>query len=136
VQQPRIAPLLQYLVGAAVARSSPRFLDRPDVLDAAGGTDIFQMPTSCVKFLAGTDALRCLRFSDRLLRWYSECCKTPIGNTAAGGRFPVVGVIHSFMCHDADGRSRDEALGAPRCGIFQDSAVGPLEQHYGDSALN
>jgi hypothetical protein len=30
------------------------------------------------------------------------------------------------MDHDADGRSRDEALGAPLCRIFERSAVGPL----------
>ena len=40
-----------------------RFLERPDVLDAAGGTDIFQMPTGRVKFTAGPDAVHCLRFA-------------------------------------------------------------------------
>src|SRR6516225_6789794 len=49
----------------------------------------------------------------------------PIGNTA-GPRFPVVGLIHSFMSHDADGRSRDEVLGVPLCRIYERSAVGPL----------
>jgi hypothetical protein len=102
-----------------------RFLDRPDVLDAAGGTDIFQMPTGRVRLTAGTDAVRCLHFSSRVLRWYTDCCRTPIGNTA-GPRFPVVGVIHSFMCHDADGGFRDEVLGAPLCRIYERSAVGPL----------
>ena len=100
-----------------------RFLGRPDVLDSAGGTDIFQMPTGRVKLTAGIDALRCLRFSDKVFRWYADCCRTPIGNTA-GPRFPVVGVIHSFM--DIEGKSRDEALGAPLCRIFEHSATGPL----------
>lgn len=102
-----------------------RFLGRLDVLDTAGGTDIFQMPTGRVKLTAGTNAVRCLHFSNKVFRWYTDCCQTPIGNTA-GPRFPVVGVIHSFMNHDADGRSRDEALGAPLCRIFERSAVGPL----------
>lgn len=101
------------------------FLDRQDVLDAAGGTDIFQMPTGRVKFIAGTDAVRCLRFSSRVVRWYTDCCRTPIGNTA-GPRFPVVGLIHSFISHDADGPSRDEVLGAQLCRIYERSAVGPL----------
>ncbi len=35
-----------------------RFLERRDVLDAAGGTDIFQMPAGHVKLTAGADALR------------------------------------------------------------------------------
>ena len=102
-----------------------RFLERPDVLDAAGGTDIFQMPTGRVKLIAGTDAVRCLRLSSKVFRWYTDCCRTPIVNTA-GPHFPVVGLIHSFMSHEADGRSGDEALGPPLCRIYERSAVGPL----------
>ena len=104
-----------------------RFLERPDVLDSAGGTDIFQMPPGRVKLTAGTDAVRCLRLSDKgVLRWYTECCRTPIGNTAASPRFPVIAVVHSFMVYGADGRSRDEVLGPPLCRIYEGSAVGPL----------
>jgi hypothetical protein len=102
-----------------------RFLERPDVLDPAGGTDIFHMPTGRVKLTAGTDVVRCLQLSSKVFRWYTDCCRTPIGNTA-GPRFPIVGLIHSFMDHDADGRSRDEVLGAPLCRFFERSAVGPL----------
>src|SRR5260370_29266783 len=83
------------------------------------------MPTGLVKLTAGTDAVRCLHFSTKVFRWYTDCCRTPIGNTA-GPRFPVVGLIHSFMSRDADGRSRDEVLGAPLCRIDDRSAVGPL----------
>jgi hypothetical protein len=103
-----------------------RFLDRADVLDRAGGTDIFHMPPARVKLTAGTDALRCLRLSSKVLRWYSECCRTPIANTPAGPGFPVIGMVHAFMDHAADGRSRDEVLGPPLCSIFERSAVGPL----------
>ena len=102
-----------------------RFLERPDVLDTAGGTDIFQMPTGRVKLTTGADAVRCLHVSSKVFRWYTDCCRTPIGNTA-GPRFPVVGLIHSFMSHDEDGRLRDEVLGAPLCRIFERSAVEPL----------
>jgi hypothetical protein len=77
-----------------------------------------------VKLTAGTDAVRCLQFSSRVLRWYTECCRTPIANTAAGPRFPVIGLIHSFMSDDAG--TRDEVLGPLLCRIFEHSAVGPL----------
>jgi hypothetical protein len=105
-----------------------RFLKRPDVLDGAGGTDIFQMPPARVKLTGGTDAVRCLRLSDKsaVLRWYADCCQTPIGNTAASPRFPIIAVVHSFMAQEAHGRSRDEVLGAPLCRIYERSAVGPL----------
>ena len=109
-----------------------RFLDRPDVLDAAGGTDIFQMPPGRVKLTAGADALRCLRLGDKtpVMRWYADCCRTLIANTA-GPRFPVIGLIHSFIDpafteNLADGRSRDDVLGAPLCRIHERSATGPL----------
>jgi hypothetical protein len=107
-------------------QSFARFLGRPDVLDPAGGTDIFQMPPARVRLTEGADALRCVRLSDRVLRWYADCCRTPIANTAAGPRFPLVAVIHAFMDHEAGGRSRDEVLGPPLCRIFERSAIGPL----------
>ena len=59
------------------------------MVDPAGGTDIFQMPPGRVKITAGTDAMRCLRLSNKVLRWYIDCCRTPIANTAARPRFPV-----------------------------------------------
>jgi uncharacterized protein DUF6151 len=102
-----------------------RFLKRPDVLDGAGGTDIFHMPAGRVKLGAGEDAVRCLQLSSRVFRWYADCCKTPVANTA-GPRFPVVGLIHSFISLDADGLTLDEVLGARLCRIFEDSAVAPL----------
>jgi Family of unknown function (DUF6151) len=105
-----------------------RFLDRMDVLDMAGGTDIFQIAPARVQFAAGVGALRCLRLRDntQVLRWYTDCCRTPIANTAASPRFPIVALIHSFMDNDAIGHSRDEVLGPPRCRIYGRSAVGPL----------
>src|SRR5262245_1992629 len=85
------------------------------------------MPPGRVKLTTGTDALRCLRLSAKgVLRWYTDCCRTPIGNTAASPRFPVIAVVHSFMVHETDGRSRDEVLGAPLCRIYERSAVAPL----------
>jgi Family of unknown function (DUF6151) len=99
-----------------------RFLERPDVLDSAGGTDIFHMPAGRVKLGAGTDAVRSVQYSGKVFRWYAYCCKTPIANTAGPG-FPVVGLIHAFMDHASDGRSRDEVLGAPLCRIFEQSAT-------------
>jgi hypothetical protein len=103
-----------------------RFLDRADVLDSAGGTNIFHMPPGRVRLTAGTDAMRCLRFSNKVLRWYSECCRTPIANTAAAPGFPVLGVVHSFMDQGAGARSLDEALGPPLCRLYERSATGPL----------
>ena len=100
-----------------------RFLERPDVLDTAGGTDIFQMPIGRVKLTSGIDAVRCLSFSRRVFRWYTDCCRTPIGNTA-GPRVPVIGLIHSFI--SGDSLVLNELLGPPLCRIFERGATGSL----------
>ncbi len=103
-----------------------RFLGRADVLDDAGGTDIFQMPVGRIKITTGRDAVGCLRLSKQgVYRWHTDCCRTPIGNTM-GPHVPMIGVIHSFMDHEAGGHSRDVALGPPLCRIFERSALGPL----------
>jgi len=106
-------------------REFARFLDRPDVLDAAGGTDIFQLPPARVRLTAGTDALRCMHVTPKVFRWYADCCRTPIANTAGPG-FPVVALIHSIMDVAATGCSRDELLGPPLCRIYEGSATAPL----------
>jgi hypothetical protein len=124
---------LRFLCYCKDCQAFARFLERADVLDAAGGTDIVQMPPGRVTLTAGTDALRCLCLGNRgVLRWYAGCCRTPIANTANQPGFPVLGMIHSFTDqvlnhHLADGtRSRDEVLGPPLCRIHERSAVGPL----------
>jgi hypothetical protein len=103
-----------------------RFLDRPDVLDAAGGTDIFQMPPGRLRITAGVEAMQCVAISKKVLRWYAACCRTPIANTAAVSRFPIAAIIHPFMDHEAGRRTRDDALGPPLCRIFDRSATAPL----------
>jgi hypothetical protein len=90
------------------------FLGRFDVLDAHGGTDIFQMTPAQLRITAGVECVRCLRLTDKgLVRWFAGCCKTPMANTVASPRVPFVGVVHCFMDHAAHGRSRDDVLGPP-----------------------
>lgn len=89
-------------------------LDRAAVLDANGGTDIYQLWPSRLRIEAGGEHLRCLRLSEKgLLRWYAGCCGSPVGNTPAAVKVPCVGVVHTFMDHAAIGRSREELLGPP-----------------------
>jgi Family of unknown function (DUF6151) len=84
------------------------------------------MPAACVTLTAGADAVRCISFSAKVLRWYTDCCRTPIANTAASPRFPVVGLIHSFLDHAAGGRAREQVFGPPLCRIYERSAIAPL----------
>ena len=69
-----------------------------EVLDAAGGTDIVQTLPKYVEFTDGIDALACMRLTENgLLRWYAECCRTPIANTMANFKLSFVGLIHSGL---------------------------------------
>lgn len=84
------------------------------VLDEYGGTDIFQLPVSHIKITEGSEHIRCLRLTQKgLYRWYTECCKTPIGNTL-NAKMPFIGVIHSFI----DSENKDKELG-PVYGGYQ-----------------
>lgn len=117
---------LRFLCYCEDCQSFARFLNRTDVTDAAGGTDIFQMPLGYLKLIAGADALQCVRLTKNgAYRWYTGCCQTPIGNTF-GPRVPMIGVIHNFMDFGAEGCLRDGALGPPLCRIFERSAKAPI----------
>ena len=60
-----------------------RWLGRPELMDAAGGTDIVPMSPADIRLTAGVEHLACMSLSEKgTLRWYAACCRTPLGNTA------------------------------------------------------
>jgi hypothetical protein len=72
-------------------RAFLRWLERDDLLDAGGGTEILQVAPDQVR-LESRDALACMRLTDRgLYRFYAKCCRTPFAN-AASARVPFVGL--------------------------------------------
>jgi hypothetical protein len=86
--------------------------EEESVLDQHGGTDIFQLTPSQIEITQGSEQLRAMRLSEKgMFRWYTECCKTPIGNTASAG-LPFVGMVHNFM--DLSAATRDAVLGPVR----------------------
>ena len=117
-------------------QSFAHFLGKPgEVLDANGGTDIFQMSSGRLEFAEGSEHLSCVQLTESgMLRWYAACCNTAIGNTPRTSRVPFVGLIHSCVDHAADGRSRDETLGKVRMRGFGRFAKGDrskLDAHDG-----
>lgn len=107
-----------------------RWLERDDILDADGGTDIFHMTPSQLRIASGGELLRCMRLSERgMLRWFTACCRTPIANTLASARIPLAGVVHCFMDHAADGRTRNQVLGPPFASIHGRDARHGLPPH-------
>jgi hypothetical protein len=104
-----------------------RHLKRADVLDTAGGTDILQMAPANLKITHGLDALRSLRLGPKgLLRWYTDCCRTPVANTV-NARVPFVGLVLAMADRDkAHGDTPDDVVGRPIAGIQGGSAIGGL----------
>ncbi len=58
-----------------------------------------------------------------IVRWYSSCCRTPIGNTLATPKLPFVGLVHRCIRTDSDD-ARERALGPVRGGVHGRFAKG------------
>lgn len=96
------------------------YLGRADeMLDENGGTDIYQLSPSQIVIESGKENIRCVRLtSGGLIRWYASCCNSAIGNTLGSAKISFVGMPHTFMDHQGDGRKRDEVLGPCRLSIY------------------
>lgn len=67
------------------------YLQRGDLLDANGGTEIIPIYPSDIKILSGKEYLQCTRIvANGMYRFSTTCCNTPVGNTDA--KRPWVGV--------------------------------------------
>lgn len=99
-----------------------RFLDRLDLLDSSGGSDIVQIAAGCLKIEQGEEAIRGVRLSEAgTYRWYSSCCNTPLANMG-GVDFPALG-IHS-TAFGGGGQNLDALFGCPIGGIRGEYAIG------------
>lgn len=98
-------------------QSFAHFLGGADeILDAHGGSDIYQTAPCRVTIERGVEQIACMRLtSSGLMRWYAGCCRAPIGNTMATRQMPFVGVL--TRCIALDDAARDAALGADRGGL-------------------
>lgn len=90
------------------------------VLDAHGGTALYQSRCARVRVDEGREKLAGLHMTEGpTLRWYAECCGTPLFNTYRNGRIPYVTTLLANC--DADARKN---LGAPLGHLFLDDAAG------------
>ena len=108
----------------------------PRVLDANGGSEIFQISPARVEFRAGGEQLACLRLTpDGLLRWYTSCCRTPVGNTLASRQVPFVGLVLSRAGGEPERRARDSALGPVRGAFNARFAIGDRSRLVADDRV-
>jgi hypothetical protein len=98
------------------------YLDRTDLLDEHGGTDIVQVAPSSLLFDYGTDSIGVVRLKPKgLYRWHARCCKTPLGNTV-GTAVPFVGIVAQLFAGERGGA--DAIFGKPIGAILGKFAVG------------
>lgn len=99
-------------------------LDRADLLDAHGGSDIVQVAPSALSFDRGSEHITAVRLTPGgLYRWYASCCRTPLGNTVSP-RLPFVGIVTELFQKAPSARPCDEVFGAPRGRILGKFAIG------------
>lgn len=82
-------------------QAGARYLNAIHVLNEFGGTDIFQTVPSHVEITEGQDKLACFRLSPKgLVRWYADCCNTPMFNTLGSPKLSFVGIATAVMQGD------------------------------------
>ena len=103
-------------------------LDRADLLDLHGGTDLVQVAPAALTFRAGEARVVGLRLAPKgLHRFYASCCKTPLGNTLSPA-VPFVGIVAQAF------ERPDDAFGPPVGGILGRFAIGTPPE--GTTTLN
>jgi hypothetical protein len=100
------------------------FLGLPaGMLDPFGGTDIVAVRPGNVRLLAGEEHLACMSLTPKgTLRWYTRCCRTPVGNTPRDMRLAHVGLVHTAL--EAPGQDLTPAFGPVKMRVNRQSAHG------------
>ncbi len=103
-----------------------RWLDRPGVVDAQGGTDMVAMNPAAVHITSGSEQIACMSLSGKgILRWYAGCCRTPLGNTPRDAGIAYVGVVGTGL---SPAREMEVAFGSRgRTVINSGSAQGKVK---------
>lgn len=97
-------------------------LGRPDILDANGGTDIVQIPPAALTITQGVDRIVALRLTEKgLYRFYSSCCRTPLGNTI-GPMIPFIGIPRQAL--EASGQDPNRLVGPVVGAVHGEYAIG------------
>lgn len=69
-------------------------INRKDLLDPYGGTEVLPVYPNEFKILKGKENLVCNKLSPNgLNRWSANCCNSPIGNIKE--KFPWIGIFHN-----------------------------------------
>lgn len=93
------------------------------ILDQNAGTAFYQGRCATMRLVTGRDRLSCLHLTTKpTLRWYAQCCDTPMFNTYRNGRIPY---ITTFVAN-CDPDRRERVLGPPIGHLFTNEATGDV----------
>ena len=99
-----------------------KYLNRADLMDQNGGTEIIPAYPADFKFIAGVEHIKCLRLSSTgMFRFYTGCCNTPIANTDTTR--PWAGV-NRRMYTVKDTNILEKELGPVKSSIMGKDAIG------------
>jgi hypothetical protein len=96
--------------------------DPQEILDSLGGTEVIAIPPRWVSITAGSEELVCMSLTEHgTLRWYADCCRTPIGNTPRDVKFSHLGLFPACLGSTS---TLDSAFGPVRMRVNRQSAKG------------
>ena len=108
-------------------------LDRQDVLEEGGGTDLVMVGAGQLRIVKGSEFLVPMRLTEKgPLRWYASCCDTPIGNTAGTPAVPFISLVRRGV------DLPEEPVGPVRAQLHRKSAlahVAPVGEGRGLAAV-
>ena len=91
------------------------------ILDAHGGSALYQSRCARMRIDTGRDHLACLHMTDKpTLRWYAACCGMPLFNTYANGRVPYI----TTQLAACDPATRERLTGPPLGHLFTADGIG------------
>lgn len=100
-----------------------RHLQRADLLDSNGGTEVIPAYPADVEILQGKEHLKCTRLSPAgTFRFSTTCCNTPVANTRPGQ--PWAGFLRCVYTAAGDAKGFDQLLGPVRSRIMGQYATG------------
>jgi hypothetical protein len=87
---------------------------------------VIQTRAANVVFTEGREALACMRLTPNgMLRWYSTCCNSPVGNTLANSKISFVGLVHN--CLEGGGPTVEASFGPVQAYVNTQSAKGGVK---------
>ncbi|NVJ98675.1 MAG: hypothetical protein HWE25_11015 [Alphaproteobacteria bacterium] len=97
-------------------QSYAQYLGRADdMLDERGFSNIFQIDPSTYEIHEGMEHVAGVRITRTgPIRWYADCCKTPLGNTLPRGGIAFLGVLPICTGHKGTDKAVVDMVGPVR----------------------